>query len=67
LPPVDFFGREGNSWSVPMLEQRISPSWPHSAWNPHHQPLDPCMRKMIFGPVRPMNRPSLLQRLFGDE
>ena len=50
-----------------MLEQRISPSWPHSAWSTHHQPLDPCRRKMIFGPVRPMDRPGLLRRLFGDE
>ncbi|WEK46856.1 MAG: hypothetical protein P0Y56_00790 [Candidatus Andeanibacterium colombiense] len=27
--------------------------------------LDPCRRRMIFGPVRPMERPSLLRRLLG--
>ena len=27
--------------------------------------LDPCMRRMIFGPVRPMERPGLLRRLLG--
>jgi hypothetical protein len=30
-----------------------------------HRPLDPCRRRMIFGPVRPMERPSLLRRLIG--
>jgi hypothetical protein len=28
-------------------------------------PLDPSMRRMIFGPVRPMERPGLLRRLLG--
>ena len=27
--------------------------------------LDPCRRRMIFGPVHPMERPTLLERLLG--
>jgi len=47
-----------------MLEQRVlslqsgnSPARPAQ--------LDPCTRRMIFGPVRPMDRPGLLRRLLG--
>ena len=29
-------------------------------------PLDPCRRRMLFGPVRPMERPSLFRRLLGS-
>ena len=47
-----------------MLEQRISSSQ-YNAWSPRRMPLDPCTRKMIFGPVRPMEQPGLLQRLLG--
>lgn len=28
-------------------------------------PLDPTMRRRIYGPVQPMERPGLLERLFG--
>jgi hypothetical protein len=63
---VHFRAAGGIVWSVLMLEQRISSAWQHSAWNPHHAPLDPCTRKMIFGPVRPMERPGLLRRLLGS-
>ena len=27
--------------------------------------LDPCRRRMVFGPVRPMERPNFLERLLG--
>lgn len=47
-----------------MLEQRIS-SGQYNAWSQRRTPLDPCTRKMIFGPVRPMEKPGLLQRLLG--
>jgi hypothetical protein len=49
-----------------MLEQRISSPWQHSAWNPHHAPLDPCTRKMIFGPVRPIEQAWLLRLVLGS-
>jgi len=45
-----------------MLEQRISSSQ-HSAWAMRRGSLDPCTRRMIFGPVQPMEEPSLLTRL----
>ena len=47
-----------------MLEQRISSSQ-YNAWSPRPRPLDPCARKMIYGPVQPMEQPGLLQRLLG--
>ena len=46
-----------------MLEQRAQ--FANSA-SPGRRPnLDPGLRRMIFGPIRPMERPSLLQRLLG--
>jgi hypothetical protein len=41
-----------------------------SARSPRYQlirtPLDACRRKIIYGPVRPMERPGFLKRLFGS-
>lgn len=28
-------------------------------------PLDPCLRRRIHGPIRPMEEPGLLRRLLG--
>jgi hypothetical protein len=47
-----------------MLEQRLL-STQSGIWQGRRSPLDPCMRRMIFGPVRPMDRPGLLRRLLG--
>lgn len=47
-----------------MLEQRV-PSLQSGVLSGHRGPLDPCTRKMIFGPIRPMDRPSFLRRLLG--
>ena len=46
-----------------MLEQRVQ--FANSAWQSRRSSLDPGVRRMIFGPIRPMERPSLLQRLLG--
>jgi hypothetical protein len=47
-----------------MLEQRAIQG--HYGWaRTNRAPLDPNMRRMIFGPVRPMERPGLLRRLLG--
>lgn len=47
-----------------MLEQR-NLSTQAGGWQPARASLDPAMRRMIFGPIRPMERPSFLQRLLG--
>lgn len=36
-----------------------------SSFDTRHSRLDPCRRRMIFGPVRPMERPNFLERLLG--
>jgi hypothetical protein len=46
-----------------MIEQRV-PSHVGSL-QARRTPLDPGMRRMIFGPIRPMERPGFLQRLLG--
>ena len=46
-----------------MLEQR--PQFVNSASQRRRYGLDPGTRRMIFGPIRPMERPSLLERLLG--
>ena len=46
-----------------MLEQRQQFANPASQGRRYS--LDPGMRRMIFGPIRPMERPSLLERLLG--
>lgn len=45
-----------------MLDQRV-PSMQSGVFNGHRAPLDPCTRKMIFGPVRPMDQPGFFRRL----
>ena len=47
-----------------MLEQRMLSTQTGTLGTPR-RPLDPNMRRMIFGPVRPMERPGLLRRLLG--
>ncbi|HYD23488.1 MAG TPA: hypothetical protein VEB68_01740 [Croceibacterium sp.] len=47
-----------------MLDQRVV-STQAGAWRTRPSPLDPCTRRMIFGPVRPMEQPGLLRRLIG--
>ena len=47
-----------------MIEQRVL-STQIGSLQARRAPLDPGMRRMIFGPIRPMERPSFLQRLFG--
>ncbi len=47
-----------------MLEQRILPAH-GTAWQRGRSALDPSIRRMIFGPIRPMETPGLLKRLFG--
>jgi len=47
-----------------MLEQRVL-SLQSGTLSARRGPLDPCTRKAIFGPVRPMDRPGLLRRLLG--
>ena len=47
-----------------MIEQRVL-STQIGSLQARRTPLDPSMRRMIFGPIRPMERPSFLQRLFG--
>jgi len=47
-----------------MLEQRVLSTQSGILGAPR-RPLDPNMRRMIFGPVRPMEQPGLLQRLLG--
>jgi hypothetical protein len=34
-------------------------------WNNPRQPLDPSRRLAAFGPIRPMEEPGLLRRIFG--
>ena len=33
------------------------------AWSPPPKPLDPAARMARFGPIRPMETPSLIERL----
>jgi hypothetical protein len=33
-------------------------------WTKPRQPLDPCMRRKVHGPIRPMEEPGLLGRFF---
>ena len=47
-----------------MLEQRVL-SLQSGTLGHRRAPLDPCTRKMIYGAIRPMERPGILQRLFG--
>ena len=47
-----------------MLEQRVL-STHAGTFGTRRAPLDPNMRRLIFGPVRPMEQPSLLRRLLG--
>lgn len=47
-----------------MLERRVL-SFQTGTPNGARAPLDPCTRKLIFGPIRPMDRPGFLRRLFG--
>lgn len=47
-----------------MLEQRVL-SMQSGSPNANRTQLDPCTRRMIFGPIRPMDRPGLLRRLLG--
>ena len=47
-----------------MLEQRVlSPQ--SGAWQSRRSSLDPGLRRMIFGPIRPMDRPGFFRRLLG--
>lgn len=36
---------------------------PSHSWTPR-PPLDPMMRMRFYGPIRPMEKPNLLERLF---
>lgn len=47
-----------------MLDQRVL-STQSGIWQTQRRPLDPSLRRMIFGPIRPMDRPGLLRRLLG--
>lgn len=47
-----------------MLEQRVL-SFQSGKSNGQRGPLDPCTRKMIFGPIRPMDRPGFFRRMLG--
>jgi hypothetical protein len=45
-----------------MIEQRVL-STQMGSLQARRRPLDPGMRRMIFGPIRPMEQPGFLQRL----
>ena len=36
----------------------------NASWFVPKQSIDPSLRKLIYGPVRPMDRPGFLARLF---
>ncbi|MBO9499698.1 MAG: hypothetical protein J7496_15345 [Novosphingobium sp.] len=35
------------------------------SFDPRRRQIDPCRRRMLFGPVRAMEEPGLLRRLLG--
>ena len=51
-----------------MREAPMSNTTIHSGlsdrWAKPRQSLDPSMRRKVHGPIRPMEEPSLLERLF---
>lgn len=38
-----------------------------SAWSHQKKPLDPTSRMARFGKIQPMEKPSLFERLFGQD
>jgi hypothetical protein len=50
--------------SIRMPSQRYSCSRPDN-WSLPRQAMDPCTRRKVYGPIRPMEAPGLFERLFG--
>ncbi|HEX7712027.1 MAG TPA: hypothetical protein VF418_13935 [Sphingomonadaceae bacterium] len=47
-----------------MPSQRYSCSRPDN-WSLPRQVMDPCTRRKVYGPIRPMESPGLFERIFG--
>lgn len=50
--------------SIRMPSQRYSCSRPDN-WSLPRQVMDPCTRRKVYGPIRPMESPGLFERIFG--
>jgi hypothetical protein len=62
--PILFGMPDSQITSIRMPSQRYRCSRPDN-WSMPRQVMDPCMRRKVYGPIRPMVDPTLLERLLG--